>query len=1021
MDLADLPGPADWGQEDPRASRGKRTGAPRKKSSSGGERGGRGVKDKFPKNQKKKSLFRRLVSAVFWLGLAGLVMGVVALVGGYAYFSQDLPPVDGLLKNYAPPTVTYVYSDDGRVIGEYYHERRFVAPISDIPPHVLNAFIAVEDADFYQHHGVNPKAIIRAFIANWREGKTVQGGSTITQQVAKNFLLTREKSYFRKIREMILALRMEKVFAKEEILYLYLNDIYLGQQAYGVEGAARTYYGKSAKDMSVAEAAILAGLVQAPGANNPVKDPEQARIRQLFAIRRMVDVGLLAQPEADAASAEKVEVRTSWPNVNTEVTPYFTEQVRRLMVERIGEESLYNDGWKIYTTVNIEAQHAADRAVARGLWEYSRRRSYKKFDDPLTEAQIEPFLVQQTRKLDGDALQYDRLYQAVVTEVDTAKTALGVRVGPFAGRVEKKNLSWGIKGSLKQSFIRGDLVWVRLSDENKKSETAGSSASGRLGLDLILERQTDCQAALMSVDLDNGDVKALVGGRDFSESQFNRATQSQRQPGSSFKPLLYASAMDHGFTPGSVMVDAPVVIDDVGSRRRWKPVNSDLKFKGPMTLYTALVGSRNLISIKLLDRIGFEALEETVRALGITETLPRSLTIALGSYGIKMPELLSAYTAFANMGVRVAPRYITRIEDRHGNVVETFEPERVPSLDPGTACAVTWMLRGVGEQGTGTTIKPLGRPVGAKTGTTNDYSDAWVVGFTPELATAVWIGTDQQRPRAVGEVGGRVAGPIFLYYMRDVLKDKPVRDFIVPPEAEIAPGGAFGVCYKAGTVGTGLSETVGAGNAEEEFLREDFGGDLADTFFSSDGGANDGVYNGAVYDGSVDVPVRSDPPAETSPRTGTPLTRPSDVSTRTNSPGPRPADVSGSGGQTAPRSYDGSSGGQPVRRSYDGSVGSPRDNASGGTTRLRTYGEEAAERARQAEEQARQAAERDNLNLQAPPADGAPLVEPGRSAPSAAPLPPSGPREHDDRDSMAEPALDGGDFDSDDYLRGYGN
>jgi penicillin-binding protein 1A len=285
--------------------------------------------------------------------------------------------------------------------------------------------------------------------------------------------------------------------------------------------------------------------------------------------------------------------------------------------------------------------------------------------------------------------------------------------------------------------------------------------------------------------------------------------------------------MDNGFTPGSVMNDAPLVIDDVGSGRRWKPVNSDLKFRGPMTLYSALISSRNLISIKILDRIGFETLQQTAEAMGITERLPQSLTIALGAHGLYMPELVTAYSTFANMGVRVRPRYITRIEDRYGRVVEITEPDRFQAVSSGAACAVTWMLRGVIAQGTGTVAKPLDRPVGGKTGTTNDYSDAWFVGFTPELVTAVWMGTDQLRPRAVGEVGGRAVGPIFLYYMQEALKDVPVQDFVVPPDAEIAPGGAFGICYKAGTVGTGLSETITAANPADDFLRGDFEDGLA--------------------------------------------------------------------------------------------------------------------------------------------------------------------------------------------------
>jgi penicillin-binding protein 1A len=435
------------------------------------------------------------------------------------------------------------------------------------------------------------------------------------------------------------------------------------------------------------------------------------------------------------------------------------------------------------------------------------------------------------KALPGTGLSPDRLYKAAVLEVDGRNGALTVAVGPYVGRVPRKDLLWALKGGQKadQVFSRGDVVWVRLGEDaplGAEPQSLAGLAAGVHGAEpllMILERNTDLQAALLSLDAETGDIKAMVGGRDFSESQFNRAVQSQRQPGSAFKPILYLAAMEHGFTPSSIMNDAPFVVEDIGSRRRWKPVNSDGKFRGPMTLYQALVSSRNLVSIKLLDRIGFEALFTTARAMGIKETLPASLTVALGAHGLYMPEMVTAYSTFPNMGTRVTPRYITRIEDRYGRVVETFEPERIPAVDPGAVCAVTWMLRGAVAGGTGTAVRPLDRPVGGKTGTTNDFSDAWFIGFTPELVTAVWLGTDQQRPRAVGEVGGVAAAPIFLYYMREALADRPARDFTVPPEAEIQPGGEFGVCYKAGTIGHGFSEAgISQGSAESALLRGDF-------------------------------------------------------------------------------------------------------------------------------------------------------------------------------------------------------
>jgi len=810
LDL-DIPGPAAWDA----------VGRPRKGRRRPGEM--RAPRRRADQRRPRGPLTRILIG-LFWMGLGAAVAGLAVLFGLYAYFTQDLPSTAGL-RNYNPPTVTYFYADDGRVAGEYCHQRRFVLPLNQIPPLVRNAFIAVEDAAFYAHRGVNFRGIIRAALAALEEGRVTQGGSSITMQVVRAFLLTPERKVSRKIREIILAFRLEGDFSKDHILYLYLNQIYLGRGAYGVEAAARTYFDKSVADLSIAEAALLAGITQAPS-HNPVSNPQQARERQAHGLNRMLEVGFISEAQRQAALNEVLNIRGEWPNPNLTEAPYFTEHVRRLMEEKVGAESLYNDGWKVYTTVNLDAQRAADRAVAQGLWEYGRRRGYRGPASRLeTEEALAAFLASGEKSLPETGLSPNRLYQAAVLEADGRNGALTVAVGPYLGRVIRKDLAWALRGGQRvdQRFSRGDVVWVRPAPETTAPRSLADLAAGPDPLEMILERNTDLQAALLSLEVDTGDVKAMVGGRDFTESQFNRAIQSQRQPGSAFKPILYTAAMENGFTPGSVMIDAPFVVEDTGSRRRWKPVNSDDKFRGPMTLFQALVSSRNLISIKILDRLGFEPLFTTARAMGITETLPASLAVALGAHGLHLPEMVTAYSTFPNMGTRVTPRYITRIEDRHGRVVETFEPERTPAVDPGAACAVTWMLRGVVSFGTGAAVKPLNRPVGGKTGTTNDFSDAWFVGFTPELVTAVWLGTDQQRPRAVGEVGGVAAAPIFLYYMREVLKDRPVREFTVPPEAVIQPEGEFGVCYKTGTIGRGISETgLSRGSAEGDFLREDF-------------------------------------------------------------------------------------------------------------------------------------------------------------------------------------------------------
>jgi penicillin-binding protein 1A len=790
----------------------------------------RGPDQAPPPKPVKKSLLGRLVRAAAWGALSCAILGLTVLFLGYAYLSQDLPSVE-VLKNYQPKTVTFFYSSDGEIIGEYSHERRLVRPLSEIPLIVRQAFIAVEDANFYQHGGVNVLAMARAAYHNL-VSDNLQGASTITQQVVRSFFLSREKKLVRKLREIILAFRLEGALSKDEILYLYLNQIYLGQGAYGVEAAAETYFDKTVDRLTVAEAAMLAGITQSPEGKNPLRQPQEARARQVYGIKRMVAVGFITPQQGDAALDEILNLVGERPNPNLTAAPYFTEHVRRILAEQYGEESLYNDGWRVFTTLDARAQKAADLAVARGLWEYQRRRGFKGPINHLTEREIAPFIQQKTKDFPPDGLSPERLNQAVILAKDDQ--GVDIAVGPYPGRITLKNLEWIGKPKVK-TLARGDVIWVRTdpsgpsltpsaTDKSQALASVASQAAGEGPIrPFILENRSDVQAALLSMDLATGGVVAMVGGRDFRESQFNRATQSQRQPGSSFKPIVYAAAMDNGFTPGSVLIDGPVVIDDQWTGRRWKPVNSDHKFLGPMTLYSALVASRNLVSIKILERIGFEALDKTASDLGITTKLPHSPPVALGAHGVVMPEMLSAYSAFANQGQRVEPRYINRIEDRHGRVVATFEPTFHEAISPGTACEITWMLRGVVAQGTGTSVKPLKRPVAGKTGTTNDASDAWFVGFTPEIATAVWMGTDELKPRAVGEVGGRAAGPIFLYYNQEVLKDKPIVDFQVPKDAQLAAGGAFGICYKAGTIGQGISETQMTASLEEDFLRADMG------------------------------------------------------------------------------------------------------------------------------------------------------------------------------------------------------
>ncbi|MBW2091959.1 MAG: PBP1A family penicillin-binding protein, partial [Deltaproteobacteria bacterium] len=615
------------------------------------------------------------VIVLFSLMIIFIAAGAVTLFFAYQYFSQDLPSIDSL-KDYQPKTITYFYSDDGRVIGEFCRERRIVVPLEKIPKHVIQAFIAAEDANYYNHPGIDFMSIARAFIKNLSAGRIVQGGSTITQQVTRTFLLSRAKTYERKIREAILAYRIDKNLTKDEILYLYLNQIYLGHGAYGVEAAAQSYFNTHVDQLTLAQAAFIAGLTQAPSRYSPFSHPERARERQIYALHRMVEVGYITQHEAEQAKAEPL-VFYDQPNVNLTVTAYFTEHVRRLLEKKYGSERLYNDGLRVYTTANIEVQEAAWRAINRGLRELTKRHEYYGVIKKLAPNEIDAFLLKQASVLADDPITVGREIEAVVTNVSVASKSLTVKVGRSKGRIKAKDLEWTLRGNRKinKVFQKGSVVLVKALKQDPLNGLWYFS----------LEQEPKEQAAFLCLDIDSGQVKAVIGGRDFTESQFNRAIQSRRQPGSAFKPIIYTAALDNGFTPASIIIDSPIVYDDFLHMRRWKPRNYDTKFHGPTMLYTALTKSRNVITIKLLQKVGLAPVIQYARKMGITSPLNPDLSLALGSSGLSLLELVTAYTVFPTLGKKIEPIFMTRIEDRSGRVIEEFEPQNESVISPQTA------------------------------------------------------------------------------------------------------------------------------------------------------------------------------------------------------------------------------------------------------------------------------------------------------------------------------------------------
>ena len=629
----------------------------------------------------KSNVFEKVVKFFITVMMISITALTVFGVAFYFYFTHDLPSIESM-KNYKPPTVTKIFSEEGEVIGEFFYEKREVVSLDRVPNYLIQAFVAGEDARFFQHKGLDYLAILRALFRNIFSGEIVQGGSTITQQVVKSLLLSPEKSFTRKIREAILAYKIEKYLTKEEILFLYLNQIYLGHGAYGIAAAAENYFGKTIEELNITEAALLAGLPQAPSKNSPYQHPQQAKKRQLYILNRMVEEGFISSTEAIKATQTPYVIRSK-EKPSIERAPHFVEYIRRYLEEKYGKEPLYKNGLQVFTTVDLQYQKTAQEALESGLKEVEKRQKYSPGDMPL-----------------------------------------------------------------------------------------------------------NLEGALICFDIETGYVKALVGGRDYKKSQFNRTIQARRQTGSAFKPIIYASALDKGYTPASIIVDAPIVFE--WGDKKWKPKNFEGKFSGPTTLRNALTLSINVVTVKIAQDIGVDYIRDYAKKLGISSPLYHELSMSLGSSSVSLFELTKAYAVFANQGRSFKPIFIKKILDRDGNLLEENLPPfyfeefsaEEQAITPQTAFLITYLMEGVVQHGTGWRARSLGRPAAGKTGTTDQFMDAWFIGYTPELITGVWVGFDEERSLGENETGARAASPIWVTYMSKILKEKPKKDFSVPEGVE---------------------------------------------------------------------------------------------------------------------------------------------------------------------------------------------------------------------------------------------
>jgi penicillin-binding protein 1A len=775
-------------------------------------------------------------SILLFLGLAG---GAV-LVGGYMYISQDLPRIS-TLKDYRPSIISTVYDEHQRKIAEFFRERRVVIGLADVPPLLIRAFVAAEDSRFYQHQGVDPFSILRAALKNLEAGSIKQGGSTITQQVTRSFLLTPERSYIRKIKEVILSYRIEKDFTKDEILFLYLNQIYLGHGAYGVQAAAENYFGKSVKDLNLAECAMLAGLPQAPTRYSPFRNPEQARARQVYVLNRMVEEGYITRPQAGEALAVKLDIKPR-RNIYVEEVPYYTEHVRRAAEAKYGADALYTQGLQIYTAVNVDLQKAAEQEVYKGLQDLDKRQGYRGPLRSVPPAEIEAVASEQQAEIDRLGLDPGATVPAVVAQVSDAGKTVSVRLGREQAVIALADMDWARKPNPEvahtdarvrqpSSVLKpGDVILVKVKERPKAAREPWRVA---------LEQEPLVQGALLCLEIGSGRVRAMVGGRDFTENQFNRAIQARRQPGSSFKPIIYAAALDRKFsdprkvyTPATVIIDSAVVYED--RIQTWKPKNYRDTFYGPTLLRDALAQSRNVVTVKILQDIGVDYTIGYARKLGIASELTRTLSLALGSSGVSLLELPRAYSVFANQGQVIEPVFTIKIVDRDGTVLEQAAPDPRQAIEKDTAFIMTSLLESVVQQGTAQRVKALGRPSAGKTGTTNDMYDAWYIGYTPDLVTGVWVGLDTEGMLGKNETGAVAAAPIWLGFMKRALTNVPIRSF-EPPEGVVfakidAETGLLPIpesrktifeCFKEGTVPMEYSKRPGEVKEAADYFKKD--------------------------------------------------------------------------------------------------------------------------------------------------------------------------------------------------------
>ncbi len=697
------------------------------------------------------------IKFIVLLALLSVLVG--GLAGGYVAIAKGIPSIEEL-KQYNPSSGTKIYSDDNVLIGELSAEKGIFVPLSNIPKNMINAIVAVEDSRFWKHSGIDYIAIGRAFVQDLIHARLKEGASTLTQQLAKVVFLSPEKTIKRKIMEAALAIKIEKSLTKKEILELYLNKVYFGHGAYGVEMASKVYFGKSVRQLTLAETAIIAGLVKGPTVFSPYNNLAKAKERQAVVLMRMEEEGYITKAQREAAYRQPLYLAGLRKGV--EANSYFTEYLRTYLENRYGVETVYKKGLRVYTTLNRGMQIAAVSAVQNGLRDVDKRRGWRGPIDHKKDIDIAREL--DTKELPATVVvNPGDIYTGLVLKVSDRDAIIKTR--GLLGDLPLKDAMWAAKVLYRDGTSRviqnfgltkilrpGDVVDVSIkSIRNKK-------------VALALEQEPEVEGALVAVEPYTGFIRAMVGGYDFNRSDFNRAVLARRQPGSSFKPIIYAGAMDNGFTPASIIDDEPVTYMG-GPKGEWSPENYDHKFYGPTRLREALTYSRNVVTVKLVDKMGIDNVINFARTLGFQDNMPRNLTVALGSFSITPLQLAMIYDIFASNGMKENPIAIKYVTDSRGQILESNEPAPEQVISPQTSFLITSMMEDVVTYGTGWRAKYLGVPVAGKTGTTNDYKDAWFVGYTSNLVACTWVGFDSNKPLGPAESGARAASPIWVSFM----------------------------------------------------------------------------------------------------------------------------------------------------------------------------------------------------------------------------------------------------------------